>query len=260
MRFNVGDDIQRLPGGLLKGGIGMHMNIKICCLTLRYLCATTMTFMALVTAVYAGNNELVDQPLSMATAEVDTGVSAASYDYPPYPGDPQGKAARVEVSRTALNNGLREFAFSTTQTQRDNTPQQRQISERAGLPQVHSGSPLFDGLFAMALDDLQLNSVESIESGVTAAVKQVQLSSADGKAVATGIVQMPNIEDRDNQYPWRDSTEFVVALKPGTYQLSFSDFLNMSYLQANKTYTGAGGLDGPVNKVDIAALKISRLH
>ena len=50
-----------------------------------------------------------------------------------------------------------------------------------------------------------------------------------------------------------------MQLPAGEYQLEVRDFFNMSYLEANKTYTGSGGLQGPVNRASIAAFKITRL-
>ena len=103
------------------------------------------------------------------------------------------------------------------------------------------------------------NRQHTIDTGVTAAVKQVLLRNAQGELVHAGVVQMPNVEDRDGAYPLRDSTEVVVQLPAGEYQLEVRDFFNMSYLEANKTYTGSGGIQGPVNRASIAAFKLTRL-
>jgi hypothetical protein len=39
-----------------------------------------------------------------------------------------------------------------------------------------------------------------------------------------------------------------------------SDFYNMSYLEANAGFSGAGGTDGPSNRVDIVGLRLQRVN
>jgi hypothetical protein len=80
----------------------------------------------------------------------------------PYPGDPQGRAETVTVETATTSDGLRRFMLASTQAQRDHGPQQRIVDEHPGAPRVQSPSLLFDALFALALDDARLNSVEQI--------------------------------------------------------------------------------------------------
>ena len=82
--------------------------------------------------------------------------------FPTYPGDPNGQAETVSVDVTPRPDGKRRFTLHSTQAQRDAGPQQRVVDERADTPQVRSPSVLFDALFAMALDDARLNSVDEI--------------------------------------------------------------------------------------------------
>lgn len=114
-----------------------------------------------------------------------------------------------------------------------------------------------DGVYAVQV--IYNNRQTTIDSGVTSAVKTLQLNGEDGKAVANGMVVMPNVEDRDGKHPLRNSTEVVVSLKKGTYQLSLHDFFNMSYLSSNQTYAGKGGKTGAVNTASIAEFKIVKI-
>jgi hypothetical protein len=110
------------------------------------------------------------------------------------------------------------------------------------------------------LQILYNNRQHTIDSGVTAAVKQVVLFDSETDAeVSRGTIEMPNVEDRDEVYPLRLSTELPLQLDAGSYYFKLLDFFNMSYLEANKTYTGKGGLDGAVNTSTIAAFKLTRV-
>ena len=71
-------------------------------------------------------------------------------------GQPETVTAEVQGS------GTRRFILRSSQAQRDDTPRVRVVDEAPGSPQVHTASPLFDALFAMALDDARLNSVDEI--------------------------------------------------------------------------------------------------
>ncbi|AQQ08833.1 hypothetical protein L21SP3_00624 [Sedimentisphaera cyanobacteriorum] len=71
--------------------------------------------------------------------------------------DTRGEAS-AEVQQ---NDGKRQFILSTTLELRDSNSSKLNITEKA-WPTLHSGSKLFDGLFAMAYYEAELNSVSSI--------------------------------------------------------------------------------------------------
>ncbi|MBT9597020.1 MAG: esterase [Vitreoscilla sp.] len=77
-----------------------------------------------------------------------------------YPAEGGGQPETVTAE--VRGSGWRRFILHSSQAQRDDTPQRRVVDEAPGDPQVHTGSPLFDALFAMALDDARLNSVAEI--------------------------------------------------------------------------------------------------
>jgi hypothetical protein len=57
----------------------------------------------------------------------------------------------------------------------------------------------------------------------------------------------------------RSSTQLRVQLPAGNYRVELQDEFNMSYLQANARYSGSGGIGGPVNDANIAALRVIAL-
>jgi hypothetical protein len=82
--------------------------------------------------------------------------------FPPYPGATHAREERVSVDVTVLAGGARRFALQSTQAQRGDAPQHRVVDEQVDGPLVRSPSALFDAMFAMALDDARLNSVDEI--------------------------------------------------------------------------------------------------
>lgn len=104
------------------------------------------------------------------------------------------------------------------------------------------------------------NRHHTIDSGVTNAVKALDLINHNNVIVQSGVVQMPNVKDDGEKYPLNTSTEFRVALTKGKYTLKFNDYFNMSYLTTNNTYRSVGGASGPINKASIAGIKIVRIN
>ncbi len=104
------------------------------------------------------------------------------------------------------------------------------------------------------------NRQHTIDSGVTNAVKTLSIFNGEGKLQQRSVVQMPNLSDEKGQYPLKSSTEIKVWLDKGSYSLAVGDFFNMSYLQANSSYKGSGGLTGPVNKASIAGFSLTRIE
>jgi hypothetical protein len=103
------------------------------------------------------------------------------------------------------------------------------------------------------------NHAYDINTGVTNAVKRIELLNKQGRIVATGIVQMPHIRPEGAAHPYRQSTELRVFLAGGDYVLKPSDYFNMSYLQANANYAHAGGRSGPLNHAVVNGLQITRV-
>ena len=85
--------------------------------------------------------------------------------YAAYPGDTSGKPRHVTLRVSGEIPGLRRFDLTSDEPQRDGDPRQRTIQETTGAPFVATGSPLFDALFAMAVDDAHQASVTEIRDG-----------------------------------------------------------------------------------------------
>jgi hypothetical protein len=104
------------------------------------------------------------------------------------------------------------------------------------------------------------NHAYDINTGITNAVKRIELLNPQGRMVATGVVQMPHIQPEGTTHPYRQSTELRLFLDAGDYVLKSVDYFNMSYLQANARYVHAGGRSGPVNDAVVKGLQITRLQ
>jgi hypothetical protein len=97
------------------------------------------------------------------------------------------------------------------------------------------------------------NTQHAINTGITNGVKWLHLLDAQDNRAGGGVVQMPH---SDPERPPLFSTPVVVRLQPGTYRLQLLDFYNMSYLAHNRSYTHAGGIGGPVNRIDLYGVRV----
>ena len=98
------------------------------------------------------------------------------------------------------------------------------------------------------------NGSNSIDSGITAAVKWVTVTDQSGQEVGSGAIVMPQLGAWD---VWGDSSFLPVNLVAGEpYTIWITDGWNMSYLEHFRTYTQAGGGELPFNFVNIGELKI----
>lgn len=122
------------------------------------------------------------------------GTQTDTQHFKPYPRDPSAEAMTVDVAATTSPEGLRTYAFSSTMEQRENGPKQRTVVEKSGTPILRTGDLLFDGLFALTIDDLRLNAVSEIRDGAYNA----------GKPIAREVFQTgekwPYVWTRDTSY------------------------------------------------------------
>ncbi len=97
------------------------------------------------------------------------------------------------------------------------------------------------------------NTHQTVNTGITNGIKWMDVTDADGNVVGGGVVQLPH------NYPEQQplfSTPLEVDLAAGAYNLSLTDFYNMSYLTNNRTYSSAGGHGGAVNRFDIYGVRV----
>lgn len=99
------------------------------------------------------------------------------------------------------------------------------------------------------------NAANQINLGISAGVKWLALRAADGRVVSEGVISMPH-SARSGAL----STPLAAQLEKGRYTLTLSDFYNMSYLQANSTFSAAGGISGPSNRFDIEGVRMTRVQ
>ena len=109
------------------------------------------------------------------------------------------------------------------------------------------------GTYAVALR--YDNHVFQLNTGVTNAVKRLTVTPASGAAQGA-IVQMPHIRPIGGSHPLRQSTRAYFRLNPGAYTLTLTDFINMSALTTNASYSNPGGEKGPVNEARVAAVLV----
>jgi hypothetical protein len=100
------------------------------------------------------------------------------------------------------------------------------------------------------------NLANQINLGVSGGVKWLMVLDAAGRTVAQGVVQLPHTKPDVLAL----STPLAARLAPGAYRIRMSDFYNMSYLVANAGFSGAGGTDGPSNRVDIVGVRLQRVN
>lgn len=98
--------------------------------------------------------------------EVSVRFSTASGEVADATGTYEAGDDSVRVS-SGGEPGVRTFTMTTTANLRDNDPPEKMISfeEQAGQPYTHSGSAVFDALFAMSVEEARQNSVSSISDG-----------------------------------------------------------------------------------------------
>ncbi|UYI50211.1 amylo-alpha-1,6-glucosidase [Vibrio natriegens] len=101
------------------------------------------------------------------------------------------------------------------------------------------------------------NNLGLLNTGITNAVKLLEVTDESGTVVGQGYLQMGHIGENQGM---RYSTAIEVTLEQGmTYRLTLKDHFNMSYLKSNETYIYAGGIEGELNEAQIADIRITPL-
>ena len=100
------------------------------------------------------------------------------------------------------------------------------------------------------------NAANQINLGISGGVKWLTVTDHSGKVVAQGVLQLPHARVEKEHTPLVYSTPLTAQLAAGSYKLTLGDFYNMSYLQANSTFSAAGGASGPSNSADIYGVRL----
>ncbi|WP_039977149.1 MGH1-like glycoside hydrolase domain-containing protein [Vibrio jasicida] len=102
------------------------------------------------------------------------------------------------------------------------------------------------------------NNLGQLNTGITNAVKELEVLDDSGQSVGKGYIQMGHIGENKGM---RYSTPIEVSLEQGkSYRLVLKDHFNMSYLKSNETYIYSGGVDGEMNEAQIADIRITPLQ
>lgn len=103
------------------------------------------------------------------------------------------------------------------------------------------------------------NGANQVNLGISGGVKWLALKDSAGKVVAQGVIQLPHAPLLKENTPSVYSTPLAAHVKPGSYRLEMTDFYNMSYLESNRSFTGAGGAQ-PSNRFDIYGVRLLRVR
>jgi hypothetical protein len=105
------------------------------------------------------------------------------------------------------------------------------------------------------------NGANQVNLGISGGVKWLALKDESGKIVAQGVVQLPHARIDKANTPTVYSTPLAARLKAHVpYRIEMSDFYNMSYLDSNRSFSAAGGVDGPSNRFDIYGVRLLATH
>lgn len=113
-----------------------------------------------------------------------------------------------------------------------------------------------DGRYAIRMKYRNIH--HDINTGITCGVKWVQVKDHNGNLVGEGAIQLPHVEKEPTTLT-RLSTPLELNLAVGEYEVSLLDYVNMSYLANNDTYSAAGGESGALNRFDIYSLHLMPL-
>jgi len=115
-----------------------------------------------------------------------------------------------------------------------------------------------DGDYALQLR--YRNEANQINLGISGGVKWLSVEDASGRTVAQGVVQLPHTKPARGTLPAPLSTPLAARLQAGDYRVRLGDFYNMSYLESNASFSGAGGSGGPSNRFDLLGLRVLRVR
>lgn len=118
----------------------------------------------------------------------------------------------------------------------------------------HDFSVVDKGIYRI---DFKYRYAKSIEKGIHNAVKWVGIYDGNGNELITKVIVFP-LQGKHNTGSLF-STALDISLAPSAYTIRMEDFMNMTYLHANMSYTGIGGRRGPSNTVPIGGIRIRRL-
>jgi hypothetical protein len=161
-----------------------------------------------------------------------------------------GEASEIAVTDARVSSNLKPTTGAMPHLAGWGAPQDR--FEASGLRIENTGTYAFQLRYR--------NEANQINLGISAGVKWLAIDDANGHTVAQGVVQLPHTKPEREHTPAPLSTPLQAHLQPGAYRIRMSDFYNMSYLESNASFSGAGGTSGPSNRFDLYGVRVQRVE
>jgi hypothetical protein len=161
-----------------------------------------------------------------------------------------GETSEIAVTDARVSSNLKPRPGATPHLAGWGAPQDR--FEASGLRIENTGTYAFQLRYR--------NEANQINLGISAGVKWLAIEDAAGHTVAQGVVQLPHTKPARGNTPAALSTPLSARLQPGAYRVRVSDFYNMSYLESNASFSGAGGTGGPSNRFDLYGVRVQRVE
>jgi hypothetical protein len=131
------------------------------------------------------------------------------------------------------------------------------VTEMAARDSLDLPSLRIDATGDYAVQLRYRNEANQINLGISGGVKWLSIEDAAGRTVAQGVVQLPHTRPAIGPAL---STPLSARLQPGAYRVRLDDFYNMSYLESNASFSGAGGTGGPSNRFDLFGVRVQRVR
>jgi hypothetical protein len=161
-----------------------------------------------------------------------------------------GEASEIAVTDARVSSNLKPTMDGAPHLAGWGAPQDR--FEARGLRIESAGN--------YAIQLRYRNEANQINLGISGGVKWLAIDDAKGRTVAQGVVQLPHTKPARGKAPAPLSTPLQAQLQPGAYRLRLGDFYNMSYLESNASFSGAGGTGGPSNRFDLFGIRVQRVE
>lgn len=189
-------------------------------------------------------------PATVAIAGGDAGVSYNLYR------DGVPVAQGLAAGRHAVMPGDGCYAAEAVYRSSGNRSQRSRPVCAGAAREFAIGEPLDVGVAGTYRLQLRYaNGANQINLGITSGVTRVSVKDAAGAIVASGVVSLPHTRTvgADTAYY---STPLTARLRAGSYRVQLDDFYNMSYLEANRSFSGTGGLAGARNDAQLFGVRL----
>ncbi len=176
----------------------------------------------------------------------------------------------VDVTFVSSGNVSHHSPVTCTQSGINIAVNDKRVKTNKPLVTMVNEQPILEAWGAVE-DNLQINGIEikakgdyafqveyrnlfnKTNTGITAGVKWVVIKDAQQNVIHSQVIQLPHTKSSNGPAL---STPVTANLEVGSYSIEMTDFMNMSYLTNNQTYSQSGGESGALNKFDIYGFKL----